>query len=101
MFLVCNICKHIFIFNKELTLFGIYEIIGYVASFLAAASLSMKNIVKLRCLNLFGAAIFSVYGLLIEAYPVFLLNIYITIIDIYYIVKLYPHEESFSLMKVS
>lgn len=80
---------------------GIYEIIGYIASLLAAASLSMKSIVKLRWLNLFGAAIFSVYGLLIEAYPVFLLNIYITIIDIYYIIRMYSIKESFSLVNVS
>lgn len=87
--------------NRKTILFGIYEIIGYVASFIAAASLSMKNIVKLRWLNLFGAVIFSVYGLLIEAYPVFLLNIYITIIDIYYIIRMYSNKDSFSLVNVS
>lgn len=82
-------------------MFGIYEIIGYTASLLVAISLSMKNIVKLRWLNLAGAVTFTVYGLLIGAYPVFAVNFYITIIDIYYIVQMYSKKDSFSLVKVS
>ena len=82
-------------------MFGLYEIIGYIASLLVAVSLSMKNIVKLRWLNLFGAIFFSTYGLLIEAYPVFAVNLYITIIDIYYIVQMYSIKDSFSFAHVT
>ena len=82
-------------------MFGFYEIIGYVASVLVAVSLSMKNIVKLRWLNLAGAVTFSVYGFVIEAYPVFAVNFYITIINIYYIVQMYSKKDSFSLVKIS
>jgi len=77
-----------------------YEIIGYLGSLLVAVSLSMKNIRYLRRINLFGAAFFSIYGLLIEAYPVFVLNGYIAIIDIYYLFKMYRAKEDFQLVPV-
>ena len=66
-----------------------YELIGYVGSLLVALSLSMKNIRLLRRINLLGAFTFSMYGLLIGAMPVFVLNGYIVVIDIYYLYKMY------------
>jgi len=81
-------------------LFGLYEIIGYAGSFLVAVSLTMKNIVKLRWVNLAGAFTFAVYGFLIEAYPIFAVNFYITVIDIYYIVQMYSKKDSFSFVGV-
>ena len=52
----------------------ILQIIGYTGSVLVAVSLMMSNIVRLRWINLFGAGTFAIYGLLINAYPVFALN---------------------------
>ena len=63
----------------------IYEIIGYSASALVAISLMMRSIVKLRVINLIGAALFTLYGLLIGAYPVAVLNFTIVLIDLYYL----------------
>lgn len=77
-----------------------YEIIGYLGSLLVALSLSMKNIRYLRRINFFGAFTFSIYGLLIGAYPVFVLNGYIAIIDIYFLVKMYKTKEDFKLVPV-
>lgn len=77
-----------------------YEIIGYVGSLLVALSLSMKNIRYLRRINFFGAFFFSIYGLLIGAYPVFVLNGYIAIIDIYFLVKMHKTKEDFKLVPV-
>ena len=77
-----------------------YEIIGYLGSLLVALSLSMKNIRHLRRINFFGAFIFSVYGLLIGAYPVFVLNGYIAAIDIYFLIKMYKSNEDFKLVPV-
>lgn len=77
-----------------------YELIGYIGSFLVAVSLSMKNIRNLRKINFFGAFAFSVYGLLIEAYPVFILNGYIAVIDIYFLVKMNKSKEDFKLVPV-
>ncbi|MEN8191386.1 MAG: hypothetical protein ABFS12_01135 [Bacteroidota bacterium] len=77
-----------------------YEIIGYIGSLLVAVSLSMKNIRNLRKINFFGAFAFSVYGLIIEAYPVFILNGYIAAIDIYYLIKMNKTKEDFKLVPV-
>jgi hypothetical protein len=62
-----------------------YEIIGYIASALVAVSLMMSSILKLRVINLVGAALFTVYGLLIGAYPVAVMNLFIVLIDLYYL----------------
>ncbi len=77
-----------------------FTIIGYVGSALVALSLSMKNVLKLRWINLFGAATFSFYGLLVNAYPVFLLNGYIAIIDVYFLYGIYMKKDCFSLVPV-
>lgn len=78
----------------------ILAIIGYCGTALIAVSLTMKNILKLRWINLFGASTFATYGLLVEAYPVFMLNSFITLVDIYYLVDMYRTKESFSLVPV-
>ena len=77
-----------------------YQIIGYVGSFLVALSLSMKNIRLLRRINIVGAFTFSMYGLLIGAMPVFALNGYIVLIDIYYLYKMYKTKEQFQMVPV-
>jgi len=77
-----------------------YQIIGYSGSLLIGVSLMMKNIRHLRKVNLFGAATFATYGLLVGAYPVLILNSFITIVDIYYLVQMNRKKELFSLMPV-
>ena len=67
-----------------------YEIIGYFASVLVAISLMMSSILKLRVINLLGAALFTLYGLLIGAYPVAVMNFFIVLIDLYYLRELIP-----------
>ncbi|MFP4547240.1 MAG: GNAT family N-acetyltransferase [Fidelibacterota bacterium] len=77
---------------------NIYEIIGYVASVLVAISLSMSSIIKLRWFNLFGSAFFSIYGFLIQAYPVGILNGYIAIMNIIYLRKIYQTQDDFRIL---
>ncbi len=76
------------------------EILGYVGSVIVAVSLMMKNILHLRWWNLFGASIFSLYGLLVHAYPVFVLNLFIAVVDAYYLIILYKKKDEFSLLNV-
>ena len=76
------------------------EIIGYTGSALIAISLMMKNIFKLRKVNLIGASTFAVYGLLVQAYPVLILNSFIAIVDIYYLMEMYLKKDAFHLMPV-
>ena len=61
----------------------------------------MKSIVKLRWINLLGAAAFSIYGFLINAYPVFVLNTIITLVDIFYIISFYYKKDYFEIFEIS
>ena len=61
------------------------EILGYVASILVASSFFMKDVVKLRTINTFGAIGFVIYGLLLPTYPVAFLNTLVAGANIYYI----------------
>lgn len=78
----------------------ILQIIGYVGSVLVAVSLMMSNIVRLRWINLFGAATFATYGLLINAYPVLALNGFIVLVDLYYLIKMSRHKDAFELLQI-
>jgi len=64
------------------------EWFGLAASVIVAYSLMLKDMLRLRCWNLLGALMFSVYGGLIGALPVLVLNVFISIADVYYIVKI-------------
>ena len=76
------------------------QILGYTGSALVAISLMMSNIVRLRWINLFGASTFALYGLLIQAYPVFFLNGFITMVDIFYLIKISRKKDAFELIQI-
>ncbi|MEG2935868.1 MAG: YgjV family protein [Clostridium sp.] len=71
-------------------MFGIplIEWVGYLASVLIAASMFMKDIIKLRFINLIGSLCFVIYGVVIKAYPVALTNIVIVSVNLYYLYKI-------------
>ncbi|WOT05626.1 YgjV family protein [Shewanella youngdeokensis] len=71
----------------------IWEWVGYLASVVVAISLMMSDIRKLRWWNLVGAVLFVAYGVAINAIPVALVNFFIVLINVYYIVKLYRAEK--------
>jgi len=76
------------------------EIVGYLASMIIAVSLMMKSMVRLRWLNLCGASTFAIYGFIIDAYPVFILNGFITIVDIVYILQMYYKKDYFEVFHI-
>lgn len=78
----------------------LYALIGYGASAIVAIGLLMTSILRLRLFSLFGASIFVIYSLLIEAYPVAILNVVIILINIYQLRRLLNLEEEFSLLDV-
>lgn len=77
-------------------MFGIplIEWVGYLASVLIAVSMFMKDIIKLRFINLVGSLCFVIYGLIIKAYPVALTNIVIVIVNLYYLYKITNEKNS-------
>jgi hypothetical protein len=78
-----------------------HQYIGYIASIVIATSMLMNSIQKLRWINLFGAALFSIYGFIINAFPVAMLNGFIVFIDIYYLIKMYANKDYFTLLEVN
>ncbi len=76
----------------------VIEWIGYVSSIVILISLTMSSIVKLRWINLLGAILFSIYGALIGAMPVAVVNFGIVLIDIYYLWLIYKDKEIFTLV---
>ncbi|MEM7111949.1 MAG: YgjV family protein [Chloroflexota bacterium] len=64
---------------------NIFELIGYSASIMVATSLTMRSLLKLRLINLVGSFLFVVYGLLIGAWPVVVLNGFTMLVNLYYL----------------
>ena len=62
------------------------EIIGLIASVLVAASFFMNGERFIRAVNMIGAAVFVIYGLLIGSISVVLLNALSIVVNV---VKLY------------
>ncbi len=77
------------------------QIFGYFGSVLIAVSLTMRSIVRLRWINFFGALTFSIYGLLVAAIPVFMLNGFIVFIDVYYLFQMHRQQNYFEILEKS
>ncbi len=76
------------------------EIVGYAASGLIAISLMMSSILRLRLINMVGAVAFAIYGLLIQAYPVAVLNGLIALINVYHLRRMFQAKEYYQLLPV-
>ncbi|MEN8928769.1 MAG: uroporphyrinogen decarboxylase [Flavobacteriales bacterium] len=63
------------------------EYIGYLAMAFIGVSFLMKNIRTLRLLNLIGAALFIYYGILLNQPPIYLLNSFIVLVNLFYLSK--------------
>ena len=77
------------------------EWLGYVASVVVAVSLTMTNIRRLRWINMMGAIAFTVYGALLQIYPVLVVNGFIVGVNIYYLVRLAFTRDHFHLVPIT
>jgi len=77
------------------------EIIGYLASLIIAISMLMSSIRVLRWVNFIGATLFSIYGFWIAAYPVGVVNGFISIVDIYFLATMYFKKDLFKVLPVN
>ncbi len=77
------------------------EWIGYGASLGIMISMLMSSVLKLRMINLAGCVLFVIYGWMIGAYPVAIVNFFIALINIYYLRKMLGKTASyFSVMEM-
>jgi hypothetical protein len=64
------------------------EWIGHLASVVVLSSFLMKNMLKLRIINMSGAVLFLIYGILIHSWPIITTNTVIFFIHVYHLLKL-------------
>ncbi|MFW5888967.1 MAG: YgjV family protein [Bacillota bacterium] len=76
------------------------EMLGYLASTLVLISLIMASTKKLRWINLLGSGTFFIYGVIIKAYPVAILNVFTVFANIYYLYKIYNSKSYFNILKI-
>jgi hypothetical protein len=76
------------------------QLLGYAASVLIAVSLMQRSVRRLRIINLVGATTFAIYGFLIGALPVGLLNSMTASINVYQLIKLRRRKEIFRILEV-
>ncbi len=77
-----------------------YELLGYAGSLLVAISLLMRSVLRFRVLNLIGSLVFTIYSLLIQAYPVAVLNGLLVVINIYFLYEIATRKEYFRILEV-
>ena len=77
------------------------EAIGYAASLIILVSLLMTNVYRLRLINMVGSLCFSLYGWLIGAWPVCVINLVIAGIDAWYVLQLMRSSAFFDLAPAS
>lgn len=64
-----------------------YEILGTIASLFVLISFLMKGEKNIRLINIIGAFIFVIYGILISAFSIWFLNGVLLIIHIIKLIK--------------
>lgn len=78
---------------EEISFLGIYltEWVGYGASLMVALSFVMKDILKLRIVNIIGCFLFVVYGFLMPelriGLPIIITNVAIIFVNVYYLTR--------------
>jgi hypothetical protein len=77
------------------------EIFGYLGSLLIAISLMMRSLVRLRIINSIGCLIFVLYGVIIRAYPVAILNGLIFFINLFQLIQILRQKDYFQLLEIS
>ena len=84
-----------------MTTAAVYELIGYLGSALVVVSLMMRSLLRLRIVNLVGAAIFATYGVLIHAPPVWVVNGAIVLVDAWHLRSMVGGEEDLRVIEVA
>lgn len=68
--------------------FSFTEIIGYAASLVVLLSFLMKNVIKLRMINIVGCLLFVTYGIFLGfSIPIIATNFAIAVIHVVFLVK--------------
>lgn len=80
--------------------FSLIEIIGYLGSFFIALAMTFSSIIRLRWFSLVGTILFTTYGFAIGAYPVGIVNAFIMMTNIVFLIRQYSKKELFRVLEV-
>lgn len=61
------------------------ELIGWIATIFIIISFIQKDMFRLRLLSLVGAVFWIVYGLIAETWSIVFLNVFISLIQVYWL----------------
>ena len=64
------------------------EIVGWIATFVVIGSFLINDMLKLRSVNLIGAALWLVYGIIAGSFSIMFLNIFVMCIQVFKIRQL-------------
>ena len=59
------------------------ELVGWVATFVVIGSFLVNDMIKLRSINLVGATLWLIYGIIASSYSIMFLNIVVMSIQIF------------------
>jgi hypothetical protein len=63
------------------------EVWGYTSMVVVLISMLMKNMKRLRIINSISCAMFIIYGAILGAYPIVLLNTLVIVINVFRLIK--------------
>ena len=78
----------------------IVELIGYLGSVLVLLSFLMTSVVKLRVVSILGSVVCILYALIIKAYPTFVMNVCLVIINAYFLYQGFRTDKEYDLLTV-
>lgn len=65
-----------------------FDILGYLATAVVVLSFSVKDVYRLRWINLLGCVLFTLYGVFTDAWPIIISNMIVAGMNIYHILLL-------------
>tara|TARA_Y100001970_G_scaffold249736_1_gene320658 strand:+ start:1986 stop:2210 length:225 start_codon:yes stop_codon:yes gene_type:complete len=69
------------------------ELVGWVATFVVIGSFLVNDMIKLRSINLVGATLWLIYGIIASSYSIIFLNIVVMSIQIFKINQLIKNKK--------
>ncbi len=69
------------------------ELVGWVATFVVIGSFLVNDMIKLRSINLVGATLWLIYGIIASSYSIMFLNIVVMSIQIFKINQLIKNKK--------
>ena len=69
------------------------ELVGWVATFVVIGSFLVNDLIKLRSINLVGATLWLIYGIIASSYSIMFLNIVVMSIQIFKINQLIKNKK--------